>query len=187
MSLLPGCSSTCKPPPCSHAAQSSIYYFWTHHNQNSFSIGCGGDYQQQHILVVTSNPQNLEVYLHKSEVRDGCTPVPSNSNNQPKGWISRPRSSHSCALMFDTCAPKSTKAATSCPSTTTGTSLAHPTNCAIGSGFRNRMGAIPFHPFLLTALTWVSFGLGSQRECFELTVGCWRGFDCIPLGPPIPV
>ena len=116
-----------------------------------------------------------------------ATPVPSNSNNRPKGWISRPNSSHSCALIFDTCAPKSTKAVTSQLSTTTDASLAHPTNCATGLGFRNGIGAIPFHPFGLTAFSWVSFGLGSQRECLELTADCWRGFDCIPLGPPFPV
>ena len=186
MSLLPGSSCTCKLP-CSHAAQSSIYYFWTHHDWNSFSIGCGGDGQQQHILVVTSNPQNWEVYLHKSEVRDGCTLIPSNSNNRPKGWILRPRALHSCALMFDTCAPESTKAATSCPSTTTGTLLTCPTNHTTWSGFRNGMGAIPFCPFLLTALTWVGFGLVSQRECFKLTVGYWRGVWLHSPGSPIPV
>ena len=119
-------------------------------------------------------------------------PIPSNSNNQPKGWISRPRSLHSCALMFHTCAPKSTKSVTSCPFTTTGASLAHPTNHTTRSEFRNRMGVIPFCPFLLTALTWVHFGLGSQRECFELTVGCWKGvwphsprspYPCLMLWP----
>ena len=74
-------------------------------------------------------------------------PVPSNSNNGPKGWISSPNSLHSCALMFDTCAPKSTKAVTSQLSMTTGASLAHPTNHATGSGFRNGIGVIPFCPF----------------------------------------
>ena len=81
---------------------------------------------------------------------------------------------HSCALIFDTCAPESTKAATSQPSTATGASLAHPTNCATRSGFRNGMGAIPLHPSLQTALFWVGFGLGSQRECLELIADCWR-------------
>ena len=102
-------------------------------------------------------------------------PVSSNSNNQPKGWILRPRSLHHCALIFDTYVPESTKAVTSQPSTTTGASLACPTNCTTGSGFRNGMGAVPFHPLLLTALYWVGFGSGSQRECFELIVDCWRG------------
>ena len=50
----------CASPPLSWN-QSPIYYFHTHHNQNSFSVGHGGDGKQQHILVVTSNSQNLEV------------------------------------------------------------------------------------------------------------------------------
>ena len=71
--------------------------------------------------------------------------------------------------MFDTCAPKSTKAVTLHPSMTTGTLLVHPTNRATGLGFRNRIGAIPFHPFCLSALSWVGFGLGLQRECLNFT------------------
>ena len=62
--------------PHSHATQSPIYNFLTHHDWNSFSIGHGGDGQQQHILIVASIPQNLEVNLHKSEVRNSCTPCP---------------------------------------------------------------------------------------------------------------
>ena len=89
--------------------------------------------------------------------------------------------------MFNTCAPKSIKAATSHRSMTTGTLLARLTNCTTRSGFRNRMGVIPFHSFLVTAFTWVGFGLGPERECCVLTVCCWRGFDCIPLGYPFLV
>ena len=111
-------------------------------------------------------------------------PVPFNSNNWPKGWISRPISLHSCALIFDTCALKSTKAVTSRPSTITCASLAHPTNHATGSGFRNGIGVISFHPFCLTAFSWVSFGLGSQRECLVLTADCWRGLTTFPWVPP---
>ena len=34
----------------------------------------GGDGQQQHILIISSHPGNLEINFHKPEVRDGCTP-----------------------------------------------------------------------------------------------------------------
>ena len=111
-------------------------------------------------------------------------PVPSNSNNWCKGWISRPRSSHNCMLIFDTCAPKSIKVVTSHPSMTTGALLACPTNHATGSRFRNGMDAMPFHSFLVTTFAWVGFGLGPERKCCKLTVCCWRGVDYIPLGPP---
>ena len=77
--------------------------------------------------------------------------------------------------MVDTCASKSTKAAISCPSMTTGASFACPTNCATGSGFRNGMGVTPFCSFGLTALFWVGFGLGLQRECFAFTACDLRG------------
>ena len=102
-------------------------------------------------------------------------PVPSNSNNGPKGWILRPNSSHNHALMFDTCAPKSTKAVTLQPSMSNGASLVHSTNCATGSGFRNGIGVIPFHPLGSTALSWVSFGSGLQKECLDFTAHDWRG------------
>ena len=176
-------SHVCKFPH-SHATQSPVYNFWTHHDWNSFSVGCGGYSQQQHILVVASNPQNLEVNLHKSEVRNSYTPIPYNSNNWPKSWISRSRSLHNCMLIFDTSVPKSIKAATLHPSITT--LLACPTKCATGSGFRNGMGVILFHPFLFTALTWVGFGLGPERECCELTECCWRGVWPHSLGSPHP-
>ena len=32
--------------------------------------------QQQHILIIVSNPWDLEVNLHKPKVWDGCTPCP---------------------------------------------------------------------------------------------------------------
>ena len=69
---------------------------------------------------------------------------------------------------------------------TTGASLACPTNCTMGLGFRKGIGAIPFHPFWLTAFSWVSFGLESQRECLELTADCWRGVWLHSLASPLP-
>ena len=76
---------------------------------------------------------------------------------------------------MDTCATKSTKAAISCPSMTTGASLACPTNRATRLGFRNGMGETPFRSFGLTALFWVGFGLGLQRECLAFTACDLRG------------
>ena len=102
-------------------------------------------------------------------------PVPSSSNNRPRGWISRSNSSHNFALMVDTCAPKSTKAVTLHPSTTTSASLARPTNCATGSGFRNGMDSMFFCPLCFSASFWVSCGSGLQRECFVFMMCDWRG------------
>ena len=75
--------------PSSHETQGCIDYLCSHHDQNCLGVGHGGDNQQQHIPVVAFYPQNLEVYLHKCEVWDACTPILSSSNNQPRGWISR--------------------------------------------------------------------------------------------------
>ena len=80
------CGSLCKLPH-SHETQSFVNYLCAHHDQNCLGVGHGGDNQQQHILVIVSYPWNLELYLHKSEVWDGCTPIPSSSNNQPRDWI----------------------------------------------------------------------------------------------------
>ena len=73
--LSPCHGSLCKLPH-SHEAQSFVNYLCTHHNQNCLRVGCGGDNQQQHILVIVSYPWNLKVYLHKSKVWHGCTPHP---------------------------------------------------------------------------------------------------------------
>ena len=51
-----------------------VDYLCAHHDQDCLGVGRGGDNQQQHILIVAFYPWNLEVYLHKSEVWDGCNP-----------------------------------------------------------------------------------------------------------------
>ena len=102
-------------------------------------------------------------------------PVPSSSNNRPRDWISRSNSLHSLALMVDTCAPESTKAVTSRPSTTTGASLVHPTNRATGLGFRNGIGSVFFRPLRSPAFLWVDCGSGLQRECLGFIAHNWRG------------
>ena len=167
MGLSPCGGSFCKLPH-SHKAQSFVNYLCAHHDQNCLRVGCGGDNQQQHILIIVSYPQNLEVYLHKSEVWGGCTPHPSSSNNWPRGWICRVSSLQNWALMLDTWVSKSIKAVTSCLSVITGASLKHPTRCAMGSGLRNGIEATCCCLFLLAAFIWVSFGLGSGRECCKI-------------------
>ena len=83
------CGSFCKLPH-SHRDQIFVNYLSVHYNQNCLRVGHGGDNQQQHILIIVSYPQNLAVYLHKSMVWDGCTSIPSSSNNPPRagfaGW-----------------------------------------------------------------------------------------------------
>ena len=113
-------------------------------------------------------------------------PVPSSSNNQPRGWISRSNSSQNFTLMVDTCAPKSTKIVTSHPSTTTGASLARPTNCATRSGFRNGMDSMFFCPLCFPASFWVSCGSGLQRECLVLITCDWREVWPHSPGSPLP-
>ena len=155
--LSPCHGSLCKLPH-SHETQAFVDYLCAHHIQNCLGVGHGGDNQQQHILVVTFYPQNLEVYLHKSEVWDGCAPIPSSSNNWPRGWICRVRSLQNGAFMLETWAPKSIKAVTSCPSIITGDSLEFPIRHAMGSGLRNAIGETCCHPFLFAAFIWIGFG-----------------------------
>ena len=64
---------------------------------------------------------------------------------------------------------KSIKAVTSCPSIITGASLECPIRHAMESGLRNGIGATCCHPFLFADFIWVSFGLGSGRECCKCT------------------
>ena len=70
---------------------------------------------------------------------------------------------------------------------TTDASLAHPTNHATGSGFRNGIGAIPFHPFCVTASLGSVLVWGHRGNVLHLLQMIGGGFDCIPLGPPFPV
>ena len=79
VSLSPCHCSLCKLSH-SHETQIFVNYLCAHHNWNCLGVGHGGDIQQQHILIIISYPWNLQVYLHKSEVWDGCTPIPSSSN-----------------------------------------------------------------------------------------------------------
>ena len=115
-----------------------------------------------------------------------ASPIPSSSNNWPRAWICKVRSSHNWALMLETWAPKSIKAATYCPSIITGASLECPIRCAIGSGLRNSMGATCCHPFLFAAFIWVSFGSGSGRECCKFTGCMLQGIWLHSLGSPHP-
>ena len=75
VSLSPCCGGFCKLP-CSHETQNFVNYLSTHHDQNHLGVGRGGDNQQQHILIVISDPWNLKVSLYKSKVWDGCTTCP---------------------------------------------------------------------------------------------------------------
>ena len=72
----------------------------------------------------------------------------------------------------------------SCPSITTGTLLECPTNHAIGSGFKNGLGATSGHPLFLDAFIRVGFGLGSGRQCCEFIGCCWQGVWPHSLGSP---
>ena len=183
--LSPHHGSPCKFPH-SHEAQSLVDYLGTNHDWNCLGVGHGGDNQQQHILIIISHPWNLEVNFHKSKVWDGCTPVPSNSNNWPRGWMCRVRSSQNWVLILNTWVPKSIKTVTSCLSTTTGALLEHPTNCAIGSGFKNRAGTISCHPLLLAAFIRVSFGSGSGGKCCKFIGCCWLRVWLHSLRSPCP-
>ena len=112
-------------------------------------------------------------------------PVPSSSNNWPRGWISRSNSSQNFALMVDTCAPESTKAVTSHPSTTTGASLARPTNRATGSGFRNGIGSMVFPPLLFICLFLGRLWLGVTEGMLGLHyVRLDGGLTAFPWVPP---
>ena len=180
--LSPCHGSLCKLP-CSHETQSFVDYICAHHDQNCLGVSCGGENQQQHILIVAFYPQNLEVYLQKSEVWDGWTPIPSSSNNQPRGWICRVSSLQNCTLMLKTWAPESIKAVTSCPSIITGASLEHPIRCAMGSGLRNGTGATCCHPSSLLPSYGLVLDWGQGGNVVSLLTAWCRGFDCIPLVP----
>ena len=110
-------------------------------------------------------------------------PVPSGSNNWLNSWICSASSSQNWGLTLDTWAPKSISAVVSCPFIITGALLEHPTNWAMGSGFRKGTGVT-----FCSALSMVGFGLGSGRECWEPTVGCcgwcWQGVGPHSLGSP---
>ena len=58
----------------------------------------------------------------------------------------------------------------------------------MGSGLRKWTGVTSGHPFFCAALSMVSFGLGSGRECWEPIVGCVAGasggLGHIPKVPP---
>ena len=87
--------------------------------------------------------------------------------------------------MLDTWAPKSIKAVTSCPSITTGASLEHPTNCAIGSGFKNGVGVTSgcplfWLPSLGSVLVW-----GQEGDVASLLVAAGGGLTAF-LGSPHP-
>ena len=113
-----------------------------------------------------------------------AAPIPSSSNNWPRGWICKVRSSHNWVLMFETWAYESIKAATSCPSIITGASLEHPIRCAIGSRLRNSMGQLVAIPSSLLPSYGLVLDWGQGRKVTKFT-GCvlW-GFDYIPLVPP---
>ena len=72
--------------------------------------------------------------------------IPSNSNNQPRGWISSASSSQNWELTLEPCAQESISASVSHPSIITGASLEHPTKHAIGPGLRKGTGATSGHP-----------------------------------------
>ena len=61
----------------------------------------------------------------------------------------------------------------------------HPTNCATGSGFRNRIGAISFHPLFLTALSLGWFWLGVTEGMFWIYCTWFEGgLTAFPWVPP---
>ena len=78
-------------------------------------------------------------------------PVPSNSNNLPKGWNFRVIYSQNPELMLETCAPKSINAVTLCPSTITEALLDHPTRQARGSGW------LPLDLYIELPSCWLAF------------------------------
>ena len=169
-------------------AKGLVYDFGANHYWNCLRVGLGWYNQQQHILIIMLDPWDLEVDLHKAKVRDGCAPIPSNSNNWYRGWISSASSSQNWELTLETCTLESISAMVSCPSINTGALLEHPTKHAIHSEFMKGTGATSGHPFCQTTFSRVSFGLGSGREWWRFTVGCcWEGLGHIPSVPPILV
>ena len=108
--------SLCKLP-CSHETRSFVDYLCAHHDQKCLGVDCGGDNQQQHILIIVSYPQNLAGLPPQIwEYGMAAPPIPSSSNNQPWGWMCRVSSLQNWALMLDTWVPESIKAVTSSPS-----------------------------------------------------------------------
>ena len=180
VSLSPHCSCLLELFLCYHT-KDHVYDFGVNHNWDCLKVGHGSYNQQQHILIIMLDPWDLEVDLHEPKVRDGCTPVPSNSNNRPRVWISSASSSQNWKLTLETCALEAISAMVSCPLIITRASLEHPTKCAIGSGFMKGTGATSNHPFFQTAFSRVSFGLWSGRECLGSILaaggGGWATFS----------
>ena len=124
--LFPCHGSLCKLPH-SHETKSFVDYHCVHHDQNCLGVGHGGDNQQQYILIIVFYPTESGG-LPPQTLRYGIAapPIPSSSNNWPRGWICRVRSLQNWALMLNIWPPKSIKAVTSCPSIITGASLECP-------------------------------------------------------------
>ena len=101
-----------------------------------------------------------------------CPPVPSNSNNWPKGWISSASSSQNWEHTLETWAPESISVIVTYPSIITGASLECLTKCAIGSRLMKGTGVTSGCPLFWTAFSRVGFGSGSGMECWRSTAGC---------------
>ena len=112
-------------------------------------------------------------------------PVPSSSNNWPKGWICNARSSQNLVLMLDTWVPKSIEVVVSCPCMITGGSLEWPTNQATGSGLRNGAGWLLIILSFVFLLGWsvVVWGQGGNAGCL-LLVAVGGGWATFPQFPP---
>ena len=101
-------------------------------------------------------------------------PVPSSSNNQPRGWICRESSLQNWALMLNTWASWINQGSDLLPVYNHwGLHWSDPTRCAMEFGLRNGTAATCCHPFLLAAFIWVSFGSGSGRECCKFIDCDW--------------
>ena len=86
------------------------------------------------------DPWDLEVDLQGPKVSDGGAPIPSNSNNQPRGWISSASSSQNWELTLETCTPESISSIVSCPSSIMGATLECPTKHATRLGLMKGTG-----------------------------------------------
>ena len=115
-------------------------------------------------------------------------PVPSSSNNWPRGWIHSVRCPQNSEVMLETWAPKSISVVISYPSTITGALLECPNKWVMGSGLRKGTGMTSSHPFFWATFSMVSFGSGLGRECWGLLLavvaGVGRGLGHIPSVPP---
>ena len=170
----------------SYQAKGLVYHFRANHNQKLLGIGhCWYD-QQQHILIMMWIPGIWRLTSMNSRYGMAEPFVPSNSDNRPRGWISSASSLQNWELTLKTCEPESISAIVSCPSIITGASLECPTKC-YGSGSRKGTGATSGHPLFWAAFNVVSCGLGSGRECWRFTVGCWwwRGWTTFPQFPTV--